>query len=52
MKSSEVYGRMSALSKYTLNRDYMDMFKFDKIAELAIDNYGIVTTAEVVKLVN
>ncbi len=41
---------MSALSKYTLNRDYIDMSKFDEIAELSIDNYGIVTDAEVVKL--
>ena len=41
---------MSALSKYALNRGYIGMF--DEIAELSIDNYGIVTDAEVVKLDN
>ena len=41
---------MSALSNYTLYGECIGMLKFDEIAELAIDNYGIVTAAEAVKL--
>ncbi len=42
---------MSALSNYALNGECVDMSKFDEIAELAINNYGIVTAAESVRLV-
>ena len=52
LKSSDVRGRMSALSNYTLYGECIGMSKFDEIAELAIDNYGIVTAAEAVDWVN
>ena len=42
--------KLPALSNYALNGEYIDMSKFDEIAELAIDNYGIVTASEAVKL--
>ena len=42
--------KLPALSNYTLNGECVDVSKFDEIAELAIDNYGIVTAAEAVKL--
>ena len=41
---------LSALANYPLNRDCIDMSKFDEISELAIDNYGIVTAAQAVKI--
>ena len=41
---------LSAMANYTLNRDCIDMSKFDEISELAIDNYGIVTAAQAVKI--
>ena len=41
---------LSALANYTLNRGRIDMSKFDEISELAIDNYGIFTAAEAVKM--
>ena len=37
--------QLPALSNYTLNRGCIDVSKFDEIAGLAIDNYGIVTAA-------
>ena len=42
--------KLPVLSNYTLNGECIDMSKFDEIAELAIDNYGIITAAEAVKL--
>ena len=37
---------LPAMANYPLNRDCIDMSKFDEISELAIDNYGIVTAAD------
>ena len=39
-----------AMANYTLKRGSIDMSKFDEISELAIENYGIVTAAEAVKI--
>ena len=44
--------QLPALSNYTLYGECIGMSKFDEIAELAIDNYGIVTAAEAVVWVN
>ena len=38
------------MSKVTLNREEDDMRKFQEIADLAIDNYGIITSAEAISL--
>lgn len=42
--------KLSAVANYTLNRDCVDMSKFNEIAELAVDNYGIVTAAQAVRM--
>lgn len=43
-------GRIIRVANHTLKRGRIDMSKFDEISELAIDNYGIFTAAEAVKM--
>ena len=50
LKSISVCDTLSALPNYTPRRGCIDMSKFEEIAESAIDNYGIVTAAEAVKM--
>ncbi len=42
--------KLPALANCPSKRGSIDMSKFDEIFELAIDNYGILTAAEAVKM--